>query len=153
MWLTADWDHRESDHLQLWMNTSDHTIQILFTLKTKPAFMCALNPCSVSDQVFRWSISPADSSGFKPAAVAARGPLRRSVSEPSTRHLHCPHRLMAEILNDSVFKSYEYEARQSRPIHISLQNILLALWALCCSRRLLLTSIIQPWWAGFPGPN
>lgn len=71
----------------------------------------------------------------------------------ATRHLCCPHRLMAEILNDNVFKSYEYEARQSRPIHISLQNILLALWALCCCRRLLLTSIIRPWWAGFPGPN
>lgn len=70
-----------------------------------------------------------------------------------TRHLHCPHRLMAQILNDNVFKSYEYEARQSRPIHISLQNILLALWALCCCCRLLLTSIIWPGWAGFPGPN
>lgn len=68
--------------------------------------------------------------------------------------LPCPHPLMAEILNDSVFISYECEAKQSRPMHISLHHILLALWALCCCcRRLLLTSIIWPRWAGFPGPN
>lgn len=146
MCWTADWHHSESDpvHTVNWRVTSFHVC-----MKTHPVFMIWWS----GDPVIWWSSSPADSSGVQTHGCGSARPLRRSVSEPSTRHLHCPHRLMAEILNDNVFKSYEYEARQSRPIHISLQNILLALWALCCSRRLLLTSIIQPWWAGFPGPN
>lgn len=55
----------------------------------------------------RWSVTPGRGGVLQWVAALKAGLLRR------------PHRLMAETLNELVFKSCEYEA-------ISLQNILLA---------------------------